>query len=638
MDRSVKAPGSQGNFEDWKPVIAVGTGFGLIESGAMSMRIGTALYGGPIQDVPVNPVNILVGLATQQLHWTWAATGGAATLLAGTAATVAGSVWAWDAACEKCRELLDERRNRKVQGKAARGKTPRRARRKKESIDERAKFMARDGELTDMSRQAMTAKAASLQVALAEGDEPGVLIGRAVVNGTELYASYEDLHVDIWGPRQGKSTSRVIPAVLDAIGPVVATSNKRDVVDATRELRKQRGGRSWVFDPQGVAAEPVSWYWDPIEWVRGTDDGIGAQERAAELAGHFADGGESTSKDSFFEPEGEDLLAGLFLACAIAKRPITQAFAWVTKFDNTEPVEILDAAGYELLAGALSDQYQAPEKQRSGVFSTAKKMASCLKYSRVRPWVTPPEQDEAPREAFDVDAFVTSRDTLFPLSREVKGSAGPLVTALCAAIAGAGEREGTRNPGGRLPVPLLMVLDEAANIVRWRDLPKQYSHFGSRGMVVMTVLQSWAQGVRCWGEDGMKALWSAANVKVLGSGLDDANFLRDRSSLVGDHYELVNAVSRSPQGDQSTSTSRITERTLTESDLAAIPRGRAVVFSAGRRAVLIETVPWMARPYAAQVSKAIKAAESATAAQVSDPKSARARLRIVPTTEEGKTA
>jgi len=466
-----------------------------------------------------------------------------------------------------------------------------------------------------------------------------VLIGRAVVDGSELYASYEDLHVDIWGPRQGKSTSRVIPAVLDAPGPVVATSNKRDVVDATRELRMQRtGGRSWVFDPQGVAAEPVSWYWDPIEWVRGTDDGVGAQERAAELAGHFADGGEGTAKDSFFEPEGEDLLAGLFLACAIAKRPITQAFAWVTKWDNTEPVEILDAAGYELLAGALSDQYQAPEKQRSGVFSTAKKMASCLKYSRVRPWVTPPEQGEAPREAFDVEAFVTSRDTLFPLSREVKGSAGPLVTALCAAIAGAGEREGTRSPGGRLPVPLLMVLDEAANIVRWRDLPKQYSHFGSRGMVVMTVLQSWAQGVRCWGEDGMKALWSAANVKVLGSGLDDANFLRDRSSLVGDHYELVNAVSRSPQGGRSTSTSRVTERTLTESDLAAIPRGRAVVFSAGRRAVLIETVPWMARPYAAQVSKAIKDAESRTAATASDPQSARARLRIVPTTEEGKTA
>ncbi|WP_328664596.1 type IV secretory system conjugative DNA transfer family protein [Nocardia salmonicida] len=628
MDRSVKAPRGGNGDESWTPLIAVGTGFGLIEAGGISMRIGAALYGGPVQDVPLNPIAITLGLATEQLHWTYAATGGAVTLVAGTAATVAGSVWAWTAACEKCRDLLDQRRRRKAQ------RRPR-----KETIDDRAKFMARGRELADMGRKAITAKAASLKVQLGENDEPGVLIGRAVVDGSELFASYEDLHVDIWGPRQGKSTSRVIPAVLDAPGPVVATSNKRDVVDATRELRMQRtSGRSWVFDPQGVAAEPVSWYWDPIEWVRGTDDGVGAQERAAELAGHFADGGESTSKDSFFEPEGEDLLAGLFLACAIAKRPITQAFAWVTKFDNTEPVEILDAAGYELLAGALSDQYQAPEKQRSGVFSTAKKMASCLKYSRVRPWVTPPEQDEAPREAFDVDAFVTSRDTLFPLSREVKGSAGPLVTALCAAIAGAGEREGTRSPGGRLPVPLLMVLDEAANIVRWRDLPKQYSHFGSRGMVVMTVLQSWAQGVRCWGEDGMKALWSAANVKVLGSGLDDANFLRDRSALVGDHYELVNAVSRSPQGGRSTSTSRVTERTLTESDLAAIPRGRAVVFSAGRGAVLIETVPWMARPYAAQVSKAIKDAESATATQVSDPKSARARLRIVSTDEEGKTA
>jgi len=72
--------------------------------------------------------------------------------------------------------------------------------------------------------------------------------------------------------------------------------------------------------------------------------------------------------------------------------------------------------------------------------------------------------------------------------------------------------------GGRIDVrPLItheFALDEAANVVRWRDLPKLYSHFGSRGIVVMTVLQSWAQGERCWGAGGMKALWGAANVRV----------------------------------------------------------------------------------------------------------------------------
>ena len=43
-----------------------------------------------------------------------------------------------------------------------------------------------------------------------------------------------------------------------------------------------------------------------------------------------------------------------------------------------------------------------------------------------------------------------------------------------------------------------------------------YSHYGSRGICMMTILQSWSQGVEVWGRDGMRKLWSAANVKVYG--------------------------------------------------------------------------------------------------------------------------
>ena len=32
--------------------------------------------------------------------------------------------------------------------------------------------------------------------------------------------------------------------------------------------------------------------------------------------------------------------------------------------------------------------------------------------------------------------------------------------------------------------------------------PNLYSHYGSRGIVLMTILQSWSQGVEVWGEPG----------------------------------------------------------------------------------------------------------------------------------------
>ncbi|MFE3023359.1 type IV secretory system conjugative DNA transfer family protein [Nocardia tengchongensis] len=657
MDRSVKAPGQEMSPE-WREVcVAAGLMVGvpgLVEVAGLSVWLAP-VFGAPAQDVPLkNPAGLGWHLfATHSLAWPAEAWAGLGTLAVGSGLGVVGSVVAWRAACEQCRQLKDKAAQRKAarkDAKAARrkdGKAPKVPKAlplkpiAPAAIDSQARYMGRGAELDDLTATARAAKAAQLRVQLGEGDAPGVLVARAVLDGRELYASYEDLHLDIWGPRTGKSSSRVIPAVLGAPGAVVATSNKRDVVDATRAARAQNGDTVWVFDPQGVAAEECSWYWDPIAWVFGDGRLAGVQRRAVQLAGRFADDADdSGSRDAFFDTEGRSLLGGLILACAMAKRPITQVFEWVTKLDNDDPVEILHDAGFPLVSSALSDQYTSPVEQRGGVFSTAKKMAMCLQFEDIRPWVTPPVEGEKERRAFDVEAFVRSRDTLYPLSTEDEGSAGPLVTALCAAVADAGATEGVKHPRGRLPVPLLVVLDEAANIVKWKDLPKQYSHFGSRGIVVMTILQSWAQGVRCWGADGMTALWSAANFKVLGPGLDDAAFLRDRSELIGPHYELLASTSHSSSksgSSNSHSTQRTSETTLHASDLAALPMGRVVLFIHGHRPVLAAPVPWWDRPYAAQIQAVIDELDNTPA----HPAEQRPHLRALPSwtdDEEGKTA
>jgi hypothetical protein len=48
----------------------------------------------------------------------------------------------------------------------------------------------------------------------------------------------------------------VIPAILEAPGAVVTTSDKRDAVDATRGPRSAVG-EVWVFDPQRIVDEPA---------------------------------------------------------------------------------------------------------------------------------------------------------------------------------------------------------------------------------------------------------------------------------------------------------------------------------------------------------------------------------------------
>ncbi|MBF6209475.1 TraM recognition domain-containing protein [Nocardia puris] len=557
---------------------AVYAGFGVLGTLWIALQLGNRMSATP-QDFPINPIEIVAGLARGRFTWPTASTVIVLLVLLTVVAII-----------------LVRRQLRKRQGKGA---LP---------VDEKAQYMGSGGAIYGLTEAGVREKAEQLGMRLGYDDAPGVPLGIGVADGVMLYGSYEDLHLDIWGPRQGKSTSRVIPAILSAIGPVLATSNKRDVVDATRDVRESKGSPTFVFDPQGVADESPSWYWNPLAWVDAGREGC--EMRAQRLAGHFADadnGGESgKSDDNFFDPEAEDLLAALFLAAAVAQRPITQVWGWVTNPVDTEPIELLRGVRHDFIASGLAMQYNADPRTRSGIFGTAKKMVRCLQLSNVHNWILPGSDPATgqTRRQFDELEFIERNGTLYCLSLEGRGSAAPLVSALTEAVIDVAMRKASRSRGGRLPIPLLAVLDEAANVVRWKDLPKQYSHFGSRGIVVMTVLQSWAQGARCWGEAGMSALWSAANIKVLGPGVDDMNFLRDRSEAIGEYDAISQSVSES-KGGKSYSRSLSSSKTFSVNALTTLPRGRAIVFTSGQPAVLLRTVPWWEGEYSADVKKSI---------------------------------
>ncbi|MBF6463890.1 TraM recognition domain-containing protein [Nocardia beijingensis] len=580
-------------------------GFAIFGTLWLALHLGNMLEGSP-QKVPFNPIAIAADLARGKLHWPGAAT---AIVLLVILSVVAYLV---------IRKELQKRRSK--------GRLP---------VDDKADVMGNGGAISMLTEAGVREKAEQLGVKLGYDDAPGVPIGVGVADGVMLYGSYEDLHLDIWGPRQGKSTSRVIPAILTAIGPVLATSNKRDVVDATRDVRESKGSPTFVFDPQGVAGEEPTWFWDPLSWVDAKREGC--EMRAARLAGHFADGddGSDSKTDAFFDPEAEDLLAGLFLAAAVGdrngSRPIVQVWEWVTNPQDTEPIELLRAARHHYTASGLSSQYNADPRTRSGIFGTAKKMIRCLKLSNVHPWIT----RGGDRREFDELEFLENNGTLYSLSLEGRGSAAPLVSALTEAVVDVAMRKASQSAGGRLAIPMLAVLDEAANVVRWKDLPKQYSHFGSRGIVVMTVLQSWAQGARCWGESGMNALWSAANIKVLGSGVDDTKFLQERSDVLGEYDAISQSVSES-KGGKSYSRSLGSSKTFSVNALATLPRGRAILFPSGAPPVLIRTVPWWEGEYAADVKKSISRHDPQRKTEITDLIGAPSLSKSTPPPEYGQ--
>ena len=292
-------------------------------------------------------------------------------------------------------------------------------------------------------------------------------------------------------PRSGKTTTLAVPHILSAPGPVAATSVRADLWAATSELRAGAGGTVWVFDPLRVTGSPRLWWVDLLAGLR-------TKEAATRLAAHFVLTVDDEHKRDIWRPAAKDLLCALFLAAATSGRTLREADRWLGDAASPIPAELLDRAGFSGLASSLRGMQNGAPETRDGIYQTARTAAACLNDEEILPWVTPPRGRPLP--VFDPLRFAGSRDTVY-LITETGTAAAPLIAAMADAVMRAGRRRAERS-GGRLDPPMTVILDEAANICRIADLPSQYSHAGGRGVIPVTILQSYEQGRHRLGRAG----------------------------------------------------------------------------------------------------------------------------------------
>ncbi|MFI1577664.1 type IV secretory system conjugative DNA transfer family protein [Embleya sp. NPDC020630] len=465
-------------------------------------------------------------------------------------------------------------------------------------------------ELEILLPKEMTTRAQSLRPSLknatAKGinpDDCGILLGTLAPGSHEVRSSWEDVLLAIMAPRSGKTSGLAIPAVLAAPGPVLLTSNKaaNDAYTACIDARS-RLGTVWTLDPQQIAHARQEMWWD----ILGEADDLAGARR---LAGHFVSASvDEGNQGDFWSTAAANTLTALFLAAAKDKRPITDVLAWLASPADRTPVDLLQDHHLDAVAAQLQGTVSGAVETRDGIYETARQYAACLLDPRIAAWVTPTRG----LAQFRPEHFATSTDSLFLLSKDGGGSAGAIIAAAADAVMRAAVAQAER-AGGRLDPPMLAILDEAANVCKISDLPDLYSHLGSRGVIPITILQSYRQGVRVWGESGMDSLWSAATIKMIGSGIDDADFADKLSRLVGDHDVQTVSHSTSESG-RSTSTSMRQERILPADAIRALPKGKALLLATGIRAGLLDLKPWYREPSA----KAIGADSARATAQITE--------------------
>ncbi len=332
-------------------------------------------------------------------------------------------------------------------------------------------------------------------------------------------------------PRAGKTTSLIIPNVLAANGPVVSTSTKPDVLDATVATRRCIGN-TMLFDPSGSVSRAEDLHrlrWSPLQscvtWT-------GALSMARSLVEVGASSGSwgTSAEGTHWTERAQSLLGPLLHAAALEAGDMRTLLTWVDRRQALPAQQIL--AGGERPATALARNLldgivTTDQRELSGIWSTASGALSGFRSDEALAATSDPD--------FDAASFVRSSDTIYIAApAHLQAQVAPLVVGLIedirrATYARAAERWSP--PGDRPPV--LLALDEVANIAPLPDLPSMISEGGGQGLVTLACLQDLSQARHRWPghADGFPSLFGTT---VVLPGIGDVRTLGALSTLAGD--------------------------------------------------------------------------------------------------------
>lgn len=366
----------------------------------------------------------------------------------------------------------------------------------------------------------------------------GPRLGRLKGAGTALHASLED-SVLIVGPQGScKSTGFIYRAVADAIGSVIATSTKPDVLLNTVSLRQDGGRRVWVFDPQEISGWPSVLRWSPI---RGCDDPTTAIVRASGMA-EASKIGKGVTNGDFWAGQTTAVIRCYLHAAALADKTAIDVMRWARNPKAEEPITILNGhpGAADGWGEELAEQKAAPPNQVGSVWAGVRRAFDSLADPRVARACSP-----APGEAFDPEQFILNGDTLYLLgSNKATLSVAPLVVALIEDIVEAGRRMAAMSPGERMPLPMTLALDEVANIAPIPSLPYVLGDGRGQGFQTITVFQSLAQARSRWGAEEAEVIWDTSTCRLILPGLANQKDGRMISDLLGEYDEVGQRRSR----------------------------------------------------------------------------------------------
>ena len=337
-----------------------------------------------------------------------------------------------------------------------------------------------------------------------------VVVGTAEGREVALRSGHSLL---VLGPaRSGKTSAVTIPAVLEWPGPVVATSTAGDLVDRTIGWRSRQGDVH-VYDPLGTTRYHTSG-WSPLA---GCETWSGATRTAWDLAmaGKAAVGTGSGVGEFWFSSAARSLAPYLF-AAAGSDRTMEDVARWIDTEERDEVLAELRTVEPDA-AVAHAATFRREAAARSSLFHVMQQIVGAYLDPRVA-------KSAHHHEIVCAELLDGGPHTLYITApHHDQARVRPLFAALVRQMLAAVHEQvaRTRRP---LDAPLLLVLDDAANIAPVEDLATLAATSAAAGMQVVTVFHDRTEIDVRYGPDAPAVLDNHRAKLLLGPcGLDTAD-------------------------------------------------------------------------------------------------------------------
>ena len=402
-------------------------------------------------------------------------------------------------------------------------------------------------------------------------DDHSVMLGRAQY-GFPVRLPCEEHMVILAPPRTGKS-ALLAKVILRYPGPVLSTTTRADLFKHTHRARLKLGGRSHVFNPQGIGGVPSTLAWDPIEGCQNISTAI---RRADAFA--YAVSSQGMEDGAFWSSRTSAILRALFHGAAWARTQgyhfgLTDVTKWALTDRSEQAEEILHDAG----AKNWSEEVRQLRGEALKTAATVRMyLATALQFmgDPALAAAVSPRPGEPP---FDMREFVSSTDALYMIAQgqdEHAPMAG-LFAALASEVHYTAGMVGSFTESGRLPRPLLLGLDEVCQICPV-PLPSWMSDSGGKGIQIIAVGHGEAQFRAKFGASSARQIFDCAGLLAILPGVTDPETLKSVSQACGSVFM------RTYQGENYSSVP-----VMDEAMIRQLPGGRALLLRNNRSPVII---------------------------------------------------